>query len=187
MLSIVQMKLETFAPPNPILSHHWTVFATLPRNYPIQINITLDALSMSSAKTSKMERKLGNGLIEHVSALILVLHLDIHLWSHWSLTFTQVKYHHNSIVNMMTYLNPLQETKHNSCQNLSGNFSVVSLMRGIMTQYRHQNLPKLPTSTSYQCRKWKAFHLITHSSHLLLILYPNTEQSQEDSPNLLNS
>jgi hypothetical protein len=45
------------------------------------------------------------------------------------LTSTQGWSPHNSIANMMTYLNQLEETKHTLCQNQSGNFPVVSLMR----------------------------------------------------------
>jgi hypothetical protein len=60
------MRPETSVPPDPILSHHSTISATPLRNYPMQINIILDALFMFLPKTSKKERKLGNGLIEHI-------------------------------------------------------------------------------------------------------------------------
>jgi hypothetical protein len=65
MQYVAQMKPETSVLPNPILCHHSTIFATPLRNYPMQINIILDALLMFLTKTSKMARKLGNGLIEH--------------------------------------------------------------------------------------------------------------------------
>jgi hypothetical protein len=64
MPSNVQMKPETFVPPYPILYHHLIVFAISLRNY--LTHMFLDAQSTFSTKTSKMARKLENGLTEHI-------------------------------------------------------------------------------------------------------------------------
>ena len=66
MQYVAQMKPETSVLPNPILCHHSTIFATPLRNYPMQINIILDALFMFLPKKSKMERKLENWLILNI-------------------------------------------------------------------------------------------------------------------------
>jgi hypothetical protein len=64
MQSHVQMKQETLAQPKQVTCHHSTDSVNQTKDPPTDINTTLDALSMSFTKTSKMGRKQRNGLTE---------------------------------------------------------------------------------------------------------------------------
>ncbi|MFN9978911.1 MAG: hypothetical protein ACK53Y_03295 [bacterium] len=61
MPSDVPMRPETLAPPKQVHYHHSTDSSNLTGNHPTDTNTTLAVQSMYSTKTSKMERKPGNG------------------------------------------------------------------------------------------------------------------------------